>query len=88
MLRETITIQNKTGLHARPAGVLAKSCSTFHSVIELNYHGNVIKAKSIMAILRAGIRYNDQIELICTGEDEIEAMNTLKKLFAKGFGFD
>ena len=36
MIKEKITLQNETGLHARPAGELAKLASTFKCNINLN----------------------------------------------------
>lgn len=41
-----------------------------------------------MALLTAGIRSNTQIELICEGADEQQAIVELKRLFATGFGHD
>ncbi|MHA6305543.1 HPr family phosphocarrier protein [Hafnia paralvei] len=88
MLKETVIVGNQTGIHARPAGVLAKAVEQFQSRIELVYNGKTIKAKSIMGILGAGIKGRAQVEIICEGQDEERAMQELKQLFARGFGFD
>lgn len=88
MLKETAIVGNQTGIHARPAGVLAKTVGQFQSRIELVYNGKTIKAKSIMGILGAGIKGRAQVEIICEGQDEERAMQELKQLFARGFGFD
>lgn len=88
MLKETVIVGNQTGIHARPAGVLAKAAGQFQSRIELVYNGKTIKAKSIMGILGAGIKGRAQVEIICEGQDEERAMQELKQLFARGFGFD
>lgn len=88
MLRETVTVVNQTGIHARPAGVLAKAVGQYQSHIELVYNGKTIKAKSIMGILGAGIKWRAQVDIICEGNDEQHAMKQLKQLFARGFGFD
>ena len=45
MIKEKITLQNETGLHARPAGELAKLASAFKSNINLNVDGNTVNAK-------------------------------------------
>ncbi|ADO50490.1 HPr family phosphocarrier protein [[Enterobacter] lignolyticus] len=88
MLREVIRVSNQSGIHARPAGVLAKACAQYQSRIEMVYNGKTIKGKSIMSILGAGIKGKASLELICSGSDEQEAMAQLKQLFAEGFGFD
>lgn len=88
MLKEVVRISNQHGIHARPAGVLAKTCAQYQSRIELIYDGRIIKGKSIMSILRAGIKEDSSLEIICSGSDEQAAMARLKALFAEGFGFD
>lgn len=88
MLKEVVRISNQHGIHARPAGVLAKACAQYQSRIEMIYEGKVIKGKSIMSILSAGIKGRGSLEIICSGSDEQEAMAKLKVLFADGFGFD
>lgn len=88
MLKETVTIVNQHGIHARPAGVLAKTCARYESHIELIYEGKIIKGKSIMSILGGGLKGRGTLEIICNGADEQAAMADLKQLFARGFGFD
>lgn len=88
MLKEVVKITNQHGIHARPAGVLAKACAQYESHIEMIYEGNVIKGKSIMSILKAGIKGRGTLEITCNGCDERAAMTHLKQLFAQGFGFD
>lgn len=46
MLKETVTVGNQTGIHARPAGVLAKTVGNFQSRIELVYNGKRSKQKA------------------------------------------
>ena len=87
MLKEVVKISNLHGIHARPAGVLAKACAQYQSRIEMIYDGKTIKGKSIMSILGAGIKGRGSLEIICSGSDEQEAMAKLKVLFAEGFGF-
>ncbi len=86
MLKEVVNINSSCGVHARPAGILAKACMQYQSQIEIIYEGKVIKGKSIMSLLGAGIKANASVELICSGNDEQKAMKHLKQLFACGFG--
>lgn len=82
MVEETLTIQNKTGLHARPASDLSKLCNTFQSEIEIFAGGNTVNAKSIISILTAGIKRGTKITIHCTGQDEkgaIAAIGTFLK---------
>ena len=45
MLKEVVKISNLHGIHARPAGVLAKACAQYQSRIEMIYDGKTIKGK-------------------------------------------
>ena len=86
MIKEKITLQNETGLHARPAGELAKLASAFKSNINLNVDGKTVNAKSILGIMSLGIKANTEIEIECDGEDEQTAMSEILKGFENKFG--
>ena len=86
MIKEKITLQNETGLHARPAGELAKLASAFKSNINLNVDGKTVNAKSILGIMSLGIKANTEIEIECDGEDEKTAMKEILKAFDNKFG--
>ena len=85
MKNKTIKLQNETGLHARPASKLAKLASEFKSSVKLNVNGKSIDAKSILAIMSAGIKTNTQLEIVCEGEDEEEAIKEIVNAFENNF---
>lgn len=86
MVKDTIMLKNETGLHARPASELAKLAASFKSKITLNVNGKTIDAKSILAIMAAGIKYNTEIEIECDGEDEEKALSEIIQGFNNNFG--
>lgn len=86
MIRKTICIQNKTGLHLRAASLLCKTASTFQSKITFEHKKGVSDAKSILSILGGCVNRDDEITLICEGEDEGEAMEALLRLIEENFG--
>lgn len=88
MLKESVMVKNRTGVHARPAGMLVKAAGQFESTIQLVYQGKAINARGIMAVLGAGIVGGAEVELICDGADEQQAFATIKALFVSGFGED
>ena len=77
MLSQAIKIKNPTGLHLRPAGNLCKEAMKFKSKITFEYRGNTANAKSVLSVLGACIKSGDEITLICEGEDERKALETL-----------
>lgn len=86
MVKDTIILTNETGLHARPASELAKLAASFKSTIKLNVNGKTVDAKSILAIMSAGIKYNTEIEIECDGEDEEKALSEIIQGFNNNFG--
>ena len=77
MVSQKVKITNPTGLHLRPAGELCKTAMQFKAKITFSFEGGTSNAKSVLSVLGACVRYGDEIELICEGPDEEEALNTL-----------
>lgn len=86
MVSQKVKIKNPTGLHLRPAGILCKEAMRFKSLITFNYRGNVANAKSVLSVLGACIKSGDEIELVCDGEDEENALKTLVQIIVDGLG--
>ena len=86
MIKEKVILQNETGLHARPAGELAKLAAIFKCNINLNANGKKVSAKSILGIMSLGIKASTEIEIECDGEDEEKAMTEILKAFENKFG--
>ena len=86
MLSQAIKIKNPTGLHLRPADNLCKEAMKFKSKITFEYRGNTANAKSVLSVLGACIKSGDEITLICEGEDEREALQSLIAYIESGLG--
>ena len=80
MVAQKIIIKNPTGLHLRPAGNLCKEAIFIYD------EKNVANAKSVLSVLGACIKSGDEIELICNGEDESEALEYLIQYIKDGLG--
>ncbi len=80
MVRDKSVIKNETGLHARPATEIAKEAMKYISNIEFIVNGKTINAKSPLMIMAAGITEKTDMEIICDGEDEKEALENLKRV--------
>jgi phosphocarrier protein len=86
MVRQKVVIKNPTGLHLRPAGNLCKEAMQFKSLITFDFKQNTANAKSVLSVLGACVKSGDEIELVCEGEDEEIAMQTLVKEIENGLG--
>lgn len=84
----SLKIENKAGLHARPAALFAQKASAFKSNIMVAKGGKSGNAKSIISIMGLGIKQGETIVVKIDGPDANEAAATLKKLVADKFGED
>ena len=89
MVSQQTTIINATGLHARPASLFvaeAKKFSSSVTVKNVDKDSAPVNAKSIMAILAAGMGNGTKVEITCEGEDEQAALDAIIALIDNGFG--
>ena len=86
MVSQKVTVKNPTGPHLRPAGILCKEEMQFKSHITFRYRENTANAKSVLSVLGACIKSGDEIELVCEGEDEQEALAALVHAIENGLG--
>ena len=86
MVSKKVVIKNPTGLHLRPAGNLCKEAMKFRSMITFTFRENTANAKSVLSVLGACVKSGDEIELICEGEDEEEALESLVAAVESGLG--
>ncbi|MEN6411773.1 MAG: HPr family phosphocarrier protein [Veillonellales bacterium] len=86
MLEQPVTIVNKIGLHARPAAVLIQLTSRFSCQVELVKDGKPYNAKSMLAVMSAGIKQGDSINVRVNGEAEAKALADVVALIKSGLG--
>lgn len=86
MVSKKVTIKNPTGLHLRSAGELCKTAMQFKAKITFSFEGGTSNAKSVLSVLGACVKSGDEIELICEGEDEEEALKKMVEAIEAGLG--
>ena len=86
MVSQKVVIKNPTGLHLRPAGILCKEAMQFKSLITFLYKDSTANAKSVFSELGACDKCGDEIEFVCEGEDEEEALKSLVQAVESGLG--
>lgn len=85
---KTVTVNNRQGIHARPAHALATLAGSFQSNIEIVRGGVVADAKSILAIMTLAAEQGSELLLRASGEDADRALAALEQLILSGFGED
>ena len=86
MVSEKVVIQNPSGLHLRPAGILCNEAVRHQCSVSFrlgNISGN---AKSVLSVLGACIKSGDEIEIICEGPGEEEALSSMVSVIEGGLG--
>ena len=86
MVSQKVVIQNPTGLHLRPAGILCKTAMQFKALITFTFENTTANAKSVLSVLGACIKSGDEIELFCDGADENEALAAMVRIIENGLG--
>ena len=82
MYANQITIQSKSGLHARPAADFVSQAGKFKSQIGIQRAGEASRAdgKSIIMLLALCLAQGEEVILSADGEDEEEAVETLARI--------
>ena len=86
MIKTSISISNKLGLHARASAKLTKLAGSFPCEVWLAKGERRVNAKSIMGVMMLAAGIGSAIEVETNGEREQEAMDALLALINDKFG--
>lgn len=75
-----VAVIDPVGLHARPATVAVNVASKFKSEVSISYKDKTVNMKSIMGVMSLGIPTQSEITIVCEGEDEDEAIQTIEEV--------
>jgi phosphocarrier protein len=81
----TFTVNNKLGIHARPAAQFVKIASKFQSEITVEKDDEKIDGKSIMGLMMLAAGHGSQLDVTADGPDEGEALDALQGLVDRNF---
>ena len=84
MVSEKITLANAQGFHMRPASVFSTAMGKYACEITIKFNGNDYNGKSLLNIIAACIKCGSEIEIVCDGVDENEALAEAVKLIESG----
>ena len=86
MVSAVTSLRNPSGLHLRPAGILCKEALIFQSKISFRHGNTTANAKSVLSVLGACVKSGDEVEFICEGPDEKEALAAMIRIVESGLG--
>lgn len=77
MVTRSFRIKAPQGLHARPCANLAAAARDFASDVSMCYNGEEYDATNPIALMSAGVSYDDEIIFKISGNDEEEAIEAI-----------
>ncbi len=78
----TYVVTDELGIHARPAGLLAKLAKTFpETVVTVTKNGASAKASQLMRLMNLGVKLGDEVTVAADGPAEDEAIAALEQFF-------
>lgn len=75
------TITDEIGIHARPAGILAKKAKEYASRITITKGGKTAEAQKLMAVMSLGVKKGETVTVSAEGEDEEKALADMETFF-------
>lgn len=85
MIEKKVTIENRLGLHARPAALIVRTAAQFVSEIHLVKDGLQVDSKSIMGVMMLAAAYGSEIIIRAKGPDKEAAVDALESLIQSKF---
>lgn len=75
------TIKDELGIHARPAGILAKTAKALDSEIAISLGEKSVAATKLMALMGMGIKCGNTITVTINGGDEAASEKAMQEFF-------
>lgn len=86
MVSKKLKVVNSEGFHMRPASNFAAAMGKYSSDVKIEVNNMEVNAKSVMNLIAACIKFGTEINIVCDGEDEQEALNEAASIVESGFG--
>lgn len=77
----TYIITDEIGIHARPAGLLAKAAKDYESVITLEGNGRSSDVRKLMGVMSLGVKQGTEVTIKVEGPDEEKACADMEAFF-------
>jgi len=87
-LTKQLTVQNKLGIHARPAALFVKTANRFACEILVEKDGEMVNGKSIMGLMMLAAGPGSKLTVHAEGHDASQAINELEGLLQRKFDED
>lgn len=86
MIECFLKVENRLGLHARPASLFVQTTNRYKAKISVFKDDLEVNGKSILGLLMLAAPKGSVLRVVVDGMDELVLIESLKKLFEKKFG--
>jgi phosphocarrier protein HPr len=80
-----LVVQNKLGIHARPAAMIVRITNKFKSEVFVEKDEEQVNGKSIMGLMMLAAGKGSKVKFLATGDDAAQMLEELEQLFARKF---
>jgi phosphocarrier protein len=84
-LTKELVVQNKMGIHARPAAMIVRITNKFKSDVFVEKEEEQVNGKSIMGLMMLAAGKGSKVKFLATGDDAPAMLAELEALFARKF---
>lgn len=83
---KTLVVENKMGIHARPAAMIVRVSNKYSGVdLFVEKDGEQVNGKSIMSLMMLAAGKGSQIKFIAEGEGGVQMLSEIEDLFKRKF---
>ncbi len=84
-LTKELVVQNKMGIHARPAAMIVRITNKFRSEVFVEKDDEQVNGKSIMGLMMLAAGKGSKVKFLATGDDAAALLAEIEALFARKF---
>lgn len=84
-LARELVVQNKMGIHARPAAMIVRITNKFKADVMVEKDEEQVNGKSIMGLMMLAAGKGSKVKFLATGADAVAMLDELDALFARKF---
>jgi len=85
MIKKTVTVTNRAGLHTRPAATLVKKAALYKCEFYIDRDGFRVNGQSIIGVMTLAAEQGTELILEFNGQDEVAASEDIVNYFERGF---
>lgn len=85
VIRKTLVLQNRLGLHCRPAALLIKALEGYSSKVMVEANNTLVNARSILGLMTLSAAFGTRMTFIASGPDAVEALAAVENVFQSNF---